>query len=198
MDADPVRWQTLRDDLHALALTHAAEILHAASMGDHAIAGMGGRDAELWRPLLALAGLCERSGVADLIRCVRECADRLIPESVEDTSPDPDKILVSLLADAIAGGRADLTPKDLLAHAREEDAITFAQWTPHRAASALKRYGLLTRKTGRGRRSYRDVTLNQIRRAAKAYGFSTLLDASDVSVATNATPGPTNPPATTA
>ena len=198
LDGNSYGWQALRDDLHALALTHAGKIMQVAAGATMMITGMSGRDGELWRPLLDLATTFHRDNADEPGRSVREYADRLITEGVEDTSPDPDKILVSLLADAVAGRQADLTSKDLLGRAREEDGVTFARWTPHRVAGTLKRYGMLTRKTGRGRRSYRDVTLDQIRRAAKAYGFSTLLDAPDASSATHATPSPTSPPPMTA
>ena len=83
------------------------------------------------------------------------------------------------------GRQADLTPKDLLKQAQDEDPVTFAKWTPHRVASTLKRYGLLTHKTGRGRRSYHQVKVEQLRRVARAYGFSL---SENASFATNATP----------
>jgi len=186
LDANPSRWKGLRDDLHALALADAGEILRVAGTLDLKTLGMSGRDAELWRPLLALAGTCEHPGAENLVHRVREHADRLISENVDDTSPDPDKVLVSLLASVVTAGQADLTPKDLLKQAQDEDPVTFAKWTPHRVASTLKRYGLLTHKTGRGRRSYHQVTVEQLSRVARAYGFSLPLE--NASFATNATP----------
>ena len=168
LDANPGRWRNLRDDLHALALADAGEILRVASTPDPAIIGMNGREGELWRPPLALANLWECAGIKDLAGRVREHADRLISENLDDTSPDPDKVLVSLLASAVIAGQSDLTAKDLLKQAQDEDPITFAKWTPHRVASTLKRYGLLTHKTGRGRRSYHQVKVEQLRRVARA------------------------------
>lgn len=195
MDACSERWQTLRDDLHTFSLTHAGAILQVANTTDPLAGGMSGRDAELWRPLLGLAQLCRRGTYDDLPSRIREYADRVISESVEDTSPDPDRILVCLLTEAVVTGQADLTPKDLLGRAQREDGVTFARWTPHRIASTLKRYGLLTHKTGRGRRSYHDVTLEQLRRVARDYRMSTLLD--DASSASNATPDPSARPTNT-
>ena len=42
---------------------------------------------------------------------------------------------------------------------------------PHRVASVLKRYDIRTEKTTGGRRSYRSVTIDCVRRACRTYGF---------------------------
>lgn len=186
------RWQTLRDNLHAFALTRASEIVLAAAGADNLVTGMGGRDAELWRPLLTLAALCEQAGVADLLSRVRAFAEQLINENADDTSPDPDQTLVALLAEAVIAGQADLTPKDLLERVQKDDGVSFARWTPHRVASTLKRYGLITYKTSRGRRSYRHVTRDQLRRVAAAYGLCIPLE--NASFTTDATAHPAGQP----
>jgi len=172
LDADPGQWQKLRDDLHAFSLTHARTILQVAQAAEHASAGLSGRDAELWQPLLDLAGLCEGAGVEGLVAQIRRFAEQMIDDGQEESSPEPDVLLITVLAEFVARGQADVTPKSVLEQAQRQDAVTFTRWTPHRVASTLKRYGLLTHKTSGGRRSYHRTTPEQIRRVARLYGLN--------------------------
>jgi hypothetical protein len=192
LNSESDRWQTLRDNLHAFALTRASEILLAANRPDNLVTGMSGRDGELWRPVLTPAALCQQAGVADLVGPVRAFADQIINENADDTSPDPDKTLVALLAEAVNAGQTDLTPKDLLDRVQKDDGVTFARWTPHRVAHTLKRYGLTTYKTSRGRRSYCQISRDQLRRVATAYGLC--IPVENASFATDATAQPAGPP----
>lgn len=187
LDADAARWQRLRDDLHALVLTHAGEVITAAQAADGLIDGLSGRDAELWRPLLVLARLCDPEDVAGLVEVVRRYADAVITDGQDDTAPEPERILVGLLAACVAHHQADVTPKDLLVQAQKDEPVIFRGWTPHRVASALRRYSLHTEKTSGGRRSYRHLTGDHVRRVARLYGFSIPLE--DASFAPNAPVG---------
>ncbi len=189
LDANPQTWQDLRDDLHAMALCRAPRILRQAHDVDACTIATSGRAMELWKPLLDLATLCECDGVTGLVACVRKFAEQLMADSMEDSTPEPDRILFTLLAAHVAGGNSDLTPKDLLHEARQDDAITFRQWTPHRVAGTLKRYGLVTTKTAQGRRSYLRVSPNELMRAARRYGFTLPMEnASNATDATTADP----------
>jgi hypothetical protein len=175
LDADAAQWQRLRDDLHALVLTRACEILAAAQAAD-GVDGLSGRDAELWRPLLVLARLCDPDGAAGLVEVMRRYADAVIADGQDDTAPEPERVLIGILAACVAHLQADVTPKDLLEQAQEAEPAIFRGWTPHRVASTLRRYSLHTEKTSGGRRSYRHVTADHIRRIVRLYGFSIFLD----------------------
>lgn len=59
IDSYALRWQTLRDDLHALALNYAPDFLNFPDRHD-VCPDMSGRNFELWQPLLALAEWIER------------------------------------------------------------------------------------------------------------------------------------------
>lgn len=191
LDAHIQDWQNLKDDLHACALCHAHRILHQAHDNNTSFFAASGRAMELWKPILDLAALCECDGAPGLVQCIRGFAERIMAESVEDTTPEPDKILLTQLAAYVVGGRADVTPNDLLREARLEENVTFRNWTPHRVASTLRRYGLVTLKTAHGRRSYLRITLAEIQRVARRYGFTLPLgNASNATDATTANPLP--------
>jgi hypothetical protein len=170
LDADPSRWQELRDDLYAFALSHAAEIVQAARSTDGLTDGMSGRDAELWDPLLALVSL-GTSCSENLVEQVRRFADQVIANNQDDTTPEPETTLLAILSERILNRQADVTPKEILDAAQRAEPVTFARWTPHRVASALRRYGLLTSKTTGGRRSYYRTTPEQMRCIARVYGL---------------------------
>ena len=185
LDAKPSAWQRLRDDLHAFVLSHAGEIVQSALAANDATTGMSGRNAELWQPLLALADLCECSGADGLVDRVRRFADCVIADSQDDVSPEPEMMLLEILAEWVCKQEADVMPKDVLERARKNDPVTFARWTPHSVASALRRYGLLTHKTSGGRRSYHRVTQDQLHRVERQYGIH--MPRSNATFATDAT-----------
>jgi hypothetical protein len=187
LDADVARWQQLRDDIHALILARATEILSAAQTADDLTDGLSGRDAELWRPLLVLARLCDSGGSTALPECLRAYADAVVADSQDDTAPEPERILVGMLAASVANQQSDVTPKELLGQAQKAEPAAFRGWTPHRVASALRRYGLHTAKTSGGRRSYRQLTGEHIRRVTRLYGFSITVE--NASFAPHATAG---------
>ncbi|MBP7935827.1 MAG: hypothetical protein KA354_14360 [Phycisphaerae bacterium] len=190
LDADPEVWQGLRDDLHAFTLTHAGEIVRVARAQDELTRTMSGRDAELWRPLFALAVICERASAVGLVSGLREFAGRAVDIGLEDAAPEPDETLLTVLAECVIWQQTDVTPKDVLERAKKTDPVTFSRWTPHRVASVLKRYGVLTHKTGGGRRSYHRVTVQQLSRVASRYGLCIPLE--NAPIATNATWAPPN------
>jgi hypothetical protein len=172
LDSAAETWQTLRDDLHALALSRGAEVLQAANAADDPADGMSGRDAELWRPLLTLARLCDPDGNAGLTERLRRYAEHVVVDGLDDAAPEQDRILFGLLATSVTGLQGDVTPKELLERAQRDAPTLFARWTPHRVATTLRRYGLCTRKTSGGRRSFRDITPTQLLRLSQLYGFA--------------------------
>ncbi len=166
IDAEPHKWQTLRDGLHSLALEHGPAWLELAERDDVCPA-MSGRDYELWQPLLSLANWIESNGARGLLALVQNHAQTTIDESRDDATPDHDETLLRLLADAVRIGD---TPSagDILDSAKQQDTRTFDKWTARAVGSHLKRYGLTTNKTG-GRRIYGRVTLGDLQQIQTTY-----------------------------
>lgn len=171
LDDEPLRWQALRDDLHAFVLTHAARILSSRRGQAEALQGMTGRERELWSPLFDLAAMFEAAGIAGLVARLRHLADDMREELEPDRVPSTDTILLDVLREAVVQQTQDLTPKELLDRARHRESRLFRSWSPHRVAGILRQYGLTTRKTAGGRRSYLNVTTDMLERVARLYGL---------------------------
>ncbi len=167
IDADPARWQTLRDDLHILALSQGATWLELAQRTE-VCPEMSGRQFELWQPLMALAWWFESCGVRHLLRIVQEYAADSNAVAQDDQTPDHDLILLQVLTSFIRAGDMP-TPAEILQDAKEKEAELFGRWTSTGVAMALRRYGFHTRKSGD--RRYRSVTLADISRVQRHYGI---------------------------
>lgn len=167
IDADPAGWQTLRDDLHALALEHGPTWLELPKRVD-VCPTMSGRDFELWQPLLALASWVESCGARGLLGLMQEHALATIDAAKDDQTPDADEILLRILADEIRAGRVP-TPGDILTKAQEVDSVGFKNWTARAVSEHLKRYGMVTHKTC-GRKMYNRVTLENLGAIQESYG----------------------------
>ena len=159
IDADPAAAQSLRDDLHALALTEGVTWMDLANRVD-VCPPMNGRDYELWQPLLALAVYIESHGAEGLLKLMQEHALATIEANQDDQTDDADEILLQVLADEIRAGGAP-QPKDILAKAKEDEPDTFDRWSAKGAAGRLARYGLKTNKS-HGRRLYGNVSLTDL------------------------------------
>jgi len=166
IDAEPHKWQALRDGLHALALEHGSAWLELAGRDDVCPA-MSGRDYELWQPLLSLAAWVESHGAGGLLALMQEHARTTIDESRDDATPDHDETLLRLLTDAVRIGDVP-SAGEILDAAKGRDARTFDKWTARAVGSHLKRYGLTTNKTG-GRRVYGRVTLSDLQQIQTTY-----------------------------
>jgi hypothetical protein len=160
VDADRGAWQSLRDDLHALALEHGARWLQLARDAD-VCPRMGGRDSELWQPILALASWIEAHGAHGLTELLRTHALATIETGRDDQTPDHDEKLLRVLAESVRLGVRP-TAGEILEQARSGESESFHRWSARAAAEHLRRYGVHTRKTG-GRRVYADVTPDQLR-----------------------------------
>lgn len=173
LDADPTMWAGLRDDLHSLAVEHGRTWLELADRSDVCPADFGGRSYELWQPILALAWWVEQQGMAGLLELMQEHAAGVVSEMSDEAVSEIDEILLRIVADATFDGSiVYLKAKDILEKARIEDAILFKNWTPRGIGSALRRYGLRTRKgTGNTGRVYSDVTRFDLEKIARTYGF---------------------------
>ncbi len=169
IDADPSGWQRLRDDLHALALEYGPAWLDLRARTDDCPT-MGGRDFELWQPLLALAYWLESSGAGGLLRLLQEHALTTIERGRDEAIPDADETLLRIVADAVRVGDRP-TPNEILTKAQEVEPVIFKLWQPRTVTARLKSYGIpAARKVG-SRREFRDVTPEVLRRIQASYGI---------------------------
>ncbi|MBA7527940.1 hypothetical protein ES705_20122 [subsurface metagenome] len=168
IDNHSSRWQTLRDDLHALALNYGPDFLSLA--GQHDVCpNMSGRNFELWQPLLALAGWIEECGAVGLLKLMQDHAIGHIESGQDEQTPDCDEALLRSLAKLLESGSSPIA-KDVLEEAKTEESRMFDSWSAKGAANALKRYSIKTKKTV-GRRTYRHVTLDDLKHVQAVYGM---------------------------
>jgi hypothetical protein len=192
LDADPTAWQSMRDDLHALALEHGPTWGQLAERADVVPASLAGREYELWQPLLGLAAWLDEAGARGLLRIMQEHAEAVAADGRDDSTPDADETLLRIVAEHVAAGsHYTLKAADVLRRAKELDTVTFEKWSPKGAAAALARYGLRTTK-GRGStgRTYAKLTLAALRRIEAAYGLSLDLSGAHVPTSTERTDEP--------
>ncbi len=131
--------------------------------------GLGGRDYELWQPLLAIGAFIEEAGARGLLGLLQEHALTVAESGKDDSTPDYDETLLRLLAEAVRFGERP-TPGDLLEKAKEAESEGFKRWTPRAVAEHLKRYGLQTIKTA-GQKRYARVTIDDLRRIETSYSI---------------------------
>jgi hypothetical protein len=131
---------------------------------------MGGRDYQLWQPLLALASWIESHGAHGLLGLLQEHAMRSVERGRDEAIPDTDETLLRIVADAVKAGDR-LTPHEILAKAQVAEPVAFKLWQPKTVSARLKSYGIpAARKVG-SRREYRDVTPEVLRRIEANYGI---------------------------
>jgi len=100
---------------------------------------------------------------------VYDHARLIIEEGKDEAISGPDETLLRLLADAVrTGENINLSPSELLDRARQEDSNTFQRWRPATVGRTLKRYGI--QSTPGNRRTYREVTVDSLRRVSLHYG----------------------------
>ncbi len=175
IDADPVGWQRLRDDLHVAVLENGAQLLDLPNQSEVCPPGIGGRSYELWQPILALASWIESHGAAGLLRLVQSFALASTDCSRDESTPDSDETLLQLVVEQIRLGLCP-TAKDILERAKSVDSSTFDRWTARTVTNRLRNYGVTTRST-HGRRQLavgsgddkRDVTIADLERIQRHY-----------------------------
>lgn len=164
IDADPNKWQLIRDDLHVIALEHGSTWLELAQRVD-VCPRMTGRHFELWQPLLALAAWLEESGASGLLKLMQQHALTTIEAQEDDQIPVADVLLLRTLSDcALAGNEPTCTV--LLNRAKKTEPDLFRRWTATGVGKALCRYDIKTRHSGD--RQFRDV-LPQLARVQSHY-----------------------------
>ncbi|HJZ53529.1 MAG TPA: hypothetical protein VKE74_01140 [Gemmataceae bacterium] len=170
IDADPAAWQSVRDDLHVLALEYGPRWVRLASCKDVVPAGLGGRHFELWQPLLALAHWFQDHGAENLLGLVQTHALASVATAADDAVPEADEVLLELLAEAVRDHRPP-TSKELLESAKLRDEATFRTWQSGWVTGRLKNYGISTPKKTNGERRYRHVTPAQLIQIGERYGL---------------------------
>jgi hypothetical protein len=169
IDADPAGWEQLRDDLHSLAMEHGPTWLELPKRVAVCPTWMGGRDCDLWQPLLALTWWVESHGARGLLGLMQKHALEIIDAGKDDSTPHHDEALLRVLT-AEVRAQAAPTPSDILHKAKQDDAESFKGWTPRAVSEHLKRYGLTTNKSC-GRKVYGRVTLDKLRAVQDSYGI---------------------------
>jgi hypothetical protein len=171
VDADPARWQSLRDQLHLLTLGEMGEA--APGLANlPGICPLGGRQYELWQPILALASwvdFCRPNGTPPSLHPqMLAYAQQACEGASEGGVPEEDYLLLRALTYK-AVGKQQPNCKQVLESARLVDRDALRGITPRKAAEILKRYGLHSTHTA-GRNVFRDV-LDQLKRIEVRYGI---------------------------
>ncbi|MBM3983581.1 MAG: DUF3631 domain-containing protein, partial [Planctomycetes bacterium] len=170
LDADPCAWQTVRDDLHALALEHGPDWVGLASRSDVVPSGISGRNYELWQPLLALAAWFDEQGSDGLLKMMQDHARASVASAKDAAVPEADETLLELLAARVLAHDPP-TSGELLESAKLRDEATFKNWHAKTVATRLKTYGIAVPTKVNGERRYRDVTPAQLKRIQDRYGI---------------------------
>jgi hypothetical protein len=172
VDADPELWARLRDELHALALGPLGMAATSLAARED-VCSLGGRDYELWHPILALASMIEDGGAVGLVELVQEYAARVTEAAQDDQTPDADEVLLKILAEMVQDRKrlSPPMPGEVLAKAKLAEPETFKRWTARGVSVQLKRYGIVAVKSG-GQRLYRDVTETDLLRIQRHYSIN--------------------------
>lgn len=169
LDEDPGAWQSVRDDLHALALEHGRTWVELATRSKVVPAGIGGRNYELWQPLLALAAWLQEQGCDRLLGLMQDHACASVAGAKDDAIPEADETLLEILAERVSTHNPPTTA-ELLAVAKQRDEVTFKLWHARTVATRLKNYGFPVPKKVNGERRYRAVTPAQLVQIQQRYG----------------------------
>ena len=170
IDAYPAGWRAVRDDLHVLAVEYGPVWVELATRKNVVPSAIGGRNYELWQPLLALAEWFQERGCDGLHGLVQTYALASVANAKDDAIPEADEVLLELLADRVRNSRPPTTG-ELLASAKSRDEVTFRNWHPRTVATHLKNYGIQVPKKVNGDRRYRDVTTVQLTEIGRRYGI---------------------------
>jgi hypothetical protein len=169
LDEDPAAWQGVRDDLHVLALEYGPVWVELSSRVKVVPPCIGGRNYELWQPLLALAWWLQECGCDGLLGLMQAHAVASVAGAKDDAIPEADETLLELLAEAVRHHNPPTT-RSLLDSAKVRDEVTFKLWHPKTVGTRLKAYGIPYPPKTNGERRYRDVTPAQLLQIQQRYG----------------------------
>ncbi len=160
-------WQKLRDGLHHFALGRHdwLAVARNRSVG----LKLNARDYDVWQPILSIAALLEEAGMeSGLTRMLEKYALRLISEAADLVTPEPDVVLLRILADFSLSGE-NPTSQELLNRANFSWKVIFDRFTPNMISARLRNYGISARKSN-SRREFR-VSREQLVDIQSRYGI---------------------------
>jgi hypothetical protein len=169
LDENPEGWRNVRDDLHAIALEHGPTFLTLANDSTVCPHDIGGRDYQLWHPPLAIGKWLDGLGGKGIHEMISNFARWSIEQSRECLISEIDEIVLTVFAEEIKVNDR-LSPGDILAECRKLDQNLFSKWTAKGISSLLRRYGFQTTKS-HGRRIYREVSIDDLKKVQTNYGI---------------------------
>ncbi len=179
IDEQPGKWQSVRDDLHVLALEHGPTWLALANRRDVVPAGISNRNSELWQPLLALGAWFEERGVDDLLARMQAHALASVTSAKDDQVPEADEVLLEILAERLVAFSPP-TSGELLTRAKERDECTFGRWGPRAVTARLRVYGLAPGERSNGERRFPLDALDVLKKIQATYGIQLGLRSDDL------------------
>lgn len=167
IDDDEDRWKSLRDDLHFMMICNGPKLIELSRLD--ACPDFAGRDAELWRPLLALASWIESDGMEGLVGRLLPFADHTIAFSKQRANKPTDELILKILLTMLLRGQKP-SPKEVLAATKEEDPDLVYSRSPGWIAKQLRSFSIATQKYG-GKRVYHTDILPHLREVIARHGF---------------------------
>ena len=146
-------WAQARHGLYCFALEHFAGVRDRYLRGAGA-AGLSNRQAELWRPLLAIASYLDGQGVSGLLALVQDYAERKAKQAKISGLDEWRTALLLALHELTNDGNTEITPKEGrqamagFMDADDHENVT-AQWVGYR----LREFGFERVSKGGGRGS---------------------------------------------
>ncbi len=169
IDAEPRRWQDVRDRLHAVALNHGSIWLELVERTD-VCPEMSGREFEIWQPLLALAAWLDDLGQSGLYETMIKHAKRCIEETRNEAVSESDERLLRCLAKKLTAGSEPCASDICQAVKLEPGGQLFDAWSDRGIAARLKAYGLAT-SSSNGKKIYRQELLPLLYRIQENYAI---------------------------
>ena len=143
-------WARARHGLYCFALQHFEDVRDRYLAGAGAD-GLNNRQAELWRPILAIAAYLDDCGANGLLALIQDYAKRKATEAEEINLDDWRlALLLALHKLAVLENSTEVTPKevrDTMADFLDESDGISAQWVGYR----LREFGFQRRRTGKKR-----------------------------------------------
>ncbi len=163
------RWQSIRDELHCVALVYGHEFTRLAQQ-PFECEGLHGRDLEIWGPLLQLAQFLEnQGGVQDITSVVTEYAQMASARQKEDSVPCADEAVLQAMTHLLKLNAHGVRASDVLARVQEEEPALFSRYTARGIGAILKRYGLQSARSGG--KSYFRPDDKQLQAIQDSYGI---------------------------
>lgn len=172
---DAYDWQTIRDDLHCMAVEHGSEWRRIGAAGNFG-QSLTGRNFEIWRPVMTMAEFFDTNGVSGLVDLIAGYAAGSVAESASAKIPDIDEIILQVLTDARTRRDefipAEPTADEILQTARSRSFDNFKNVTPIKVGCRLRIYKLHSTQAKGGRRREYRPSISQLQAIEDKYGIS--------------------------